>query len=141
MPDYEIIKRKPSADELIYLRKSIGWGIPDKKFLQIGLNNSLYAVCAACDKKVIGTARVVGDGTTVFYIQDVIVTPEFQRKGIGISMMKEIMGYIGRNACQGAVVGLMSAKGKEEFYERFGFRKRPDKNFGAGMMQLWENKN
>jgi hypothetical protein len=52
-------------------------------------------------------------------------------------MMKEIMNYIAENACEGAIVGLMSAQGKEEFYEKFGFRKRPNEKFGHGMMQFW----
>lgn len=47
------------------------------------------------------------------------------------------MNYIAENACDGAVVGLMSAKGKEEFYERFGFWKRPNENFGHSMIQFW----
>ena len=50
------------------------------------------------------------------------------------------MSYIGDNACEGAVVGLMSAKGKEELYEKFGFWKRPNENFGAGMNQFWKMK-
>ena len=47
------------------------------------------------------------------------------------------MEYVKNNACPGAVVGLMSAKGKEDFYERFGFWKRPTDSFGHGMMQFW----
>lgn len=31
----------------------------------------------------------------------------------------------------------MSAKGKEKFYKRYGFWKRPNEHFGHGMMQLW----
>jgi len=34
MPDYEIIKRNTTAEELIYLRESVGWGIPDKEYLK-----------------------------------------------------------------------------------------------------------
>lgn len=52
--------------------------------------------------------------------------------------MKRIMDYIDKKACNGAVVGLMSAKGKEKFYEKFGFWMRPNNHFGSGMMQFWE---
>jgi GNAT superfamily N-acetyltransferase len=124
---------------MIALRQSVNWGIPDKESLSKGLDNSLYGVCAFVEDTVIGTARVVGDGATVFYIQDVIVNPSCQRMGIGMAIMEKVMDYIGRNACMGAVVGLMSAKGKEEFYKRFGFWERPNEGFGAGMMQFWEN--
>ncbi|AHV96695.1 N-acetyltransferase GCN5 [Paenibacillus sabinae T27] len=51
--------------------------------------------------------------------------------------MERIMDYIGKNACQSAVVGLMSTKGLEHFYERYGFWKRPTEQFGNGMIQFW----
>ena len=140
MLDYELIKRKPTAEELIYLRKLVGWGIPDKDALQKGLDNSLYGICAIADGDIIGSIRVVGDGFTVFYIQDVIVNPSFQKMGIGKAMMNEVMEYISNNAYDGANVGLMSAKGKEEFYEKYGFLKRPTENLGAGMFQFWRKK-
>lgn len=138
MGKYLLIERKITAEEMVALRQSVGWGIPDIESLSKGLYNSSYGVCAIAEDEIIGTARVVGDGATVFYIQDVIVKPTHQRMGIGHAMMENAMDYIGRNACTGAVVGLMSAKGKEDFYRRFGFWERPNENFGAGMMQFWE---
>jgi hypothetical protein len=55
-----------------------------------------------------------------------------------LALMNEVMKFIRENACLGAVVGLMSAQGKEGFYEKFGFWKRPTERFGHGMMQFWE---
>jgi hypothetical protein len=52
--------------------------------------------------------------------------------------MNRVMKFINENAAVGAVVGLMAAKGKESFYEKYGFCKRPDENFGAGMIQFWK---
>ena len=71
------------------------------------------------------------------FIVDVIVLPEYQRKGIGKTMMGKIMEYIHSQLKDGYCiqVDLMSAKGKERFYEGFDFIKRPDDNFGCGMTQ------
>ena len=138
MRDFELLERKPTADELIDLRKSVDWGIRVRDAIEKGLNNSLYGVCIIAEGEVIGTARIVGDDSTCFYIQDVIVKPEYQRMGIGQMILERVMIYIRENACNGAVVGLMSAKGKEAFYERFGFWKRPNENCGHGMIQFWE---
>lgn len=55
-----------------------------------------------------------------------------------IIIMKKIMDYIDKNACSGIIVGLMSAKGKERFYRKFGFWMRPNDNFGPGMIQFLE---
>jgi len=132
-----LIERKPTAREFLELRESVGWPLLDVTSLKAGLKASCYGVCAHMDDHVIGTGRVVGDGRTCFYLQDIIVRPEYQRTGIGTAMMKNIMTYIEANACHGAVVGLMSAEGKEAFYERFGFWTRPVKHFGCGMVQFW----
>lgn len=138
MGNYILIERMATVKELTELRTLVGWGIPDEKALKLGLDNSLYGICAVIDGNIVGTARIIGDRSTCFYIQDVIVHPEYQRKGIGLSMMGKLMDYINEHACDGAVVGLMSAKGKEQFYEKFGFWIRPNEHFGHGMMQFWK---
>lgn len=74
--------------------------------------------------------RVIGDGGTAFYIHDIIVLPEHQNKGLGKTIMENIMSYIKSGFKQGMMVYLMAAKGKEGFYEKFGFAQRPsDKQF------------
>lgn len=138
MGEFKFIERKPTVEELFNLRESVGWGIGEKAAFEKGLRNSLYGICVFKDNEIIGTSRVIGDGYTCFYVQDVIVKPEYQRKGIGFEMMKKVMNFIKKNACDGAVVGLMSAKGKEKFYEKFGFWIRPNEYSGHGMMQFWK---
>lgn len=138
MENYVVTERMATVKELTELRRLAGWGIPDEEALRLGLGNSLYGVCVVIDENIIGTARIVGDRSTCFYIQDVIVHPKYQRRGIGLSMMRKLMDFINKNACDGAVVGLMSAKGKEQFYQKFGFWTRPNEYFGHGMMQFWK---
>ena len=138
MPDLQFVERKPTVKELFTLRQSVRWATGDEKAFQKGLENSLYGVCAFINSELIGTARIVGDGSTCFYVQDVIVKPEYQKMGIGYQIMQRVMQYIEDHACPGAIVGLMAAKGKEVFYEKFGFWKRPNEDFGCGMMQFWK---
>jgi ribosomal protein S18 acetylase RimI-like enzyme len=136
--DYQITERKPTVKELFELRKSVGWSVGEIEPFERGLQKSLYGVCVSINEEIIGTARVIGDSSTCFYIQDVIVKPEYQKMGIGLAMMEKVMAYIKENACSGAVIGLMAAKNKEEFYEKFGFWKRPNEDFGHGMIQFWK---
>jgi hypothetical protein len=67
----QVIERKIEVREFIDLRKAVGWGIPDTASIEKGLDNSLYCVCAQIEDEVVGMARVVGDGSICFYIQDV----------------------------------------------------------------------
>jgi predicted N-acetyltransferase YhbS len=83
-------------------------------------------------------ARVIGDSGLYFYIQDVIVLPKYQKMGIGIMLMKKVMNYLETNIIPHTVVGLMASKGKEPFYEKFGFAKRPSERRGHGMFRIWE---
>ena len=80
--------------------------------------------------------RVVGDGAMYFYIQDVIVTPTHQGQGLGHQIMLNIEEYLQSAAAQGATVGLLAAKGKEPFYQRYGYVSRPNTLLGNGMCKF-----
>lgn len=43
------------------------------------------------DDRLIGIIRAVGDGQTIVFVQDIIVLPEYQRKGIGTKLLKAVM--------------------------------------------------
>jgi GNAT superfamily N-acetyltransferase len=136
-PESTTVDEKPTAEQLLYLREAVGWNLYDAEDMRAGLDGTLFAVCAYSGGEIVGSARVVGDGRTVFCIQDVIVLPAHQGKGIGRMMMERVMAYIAREACEGASVGLMAAAGKEQFYEKFGFHARPNEREGAGMQRRW----
>jgi len=136
--EYTLIKEPPTAQESLALKREADWVLTDLESTQIGLDHSLFAVTIRLDKELVGMARVVGDGSTVFYIQDVIVRPAYQRQGLATQMLTAIMDYIENAACPGAIVGLMSAPGIEPLYECFGFWCRPVGHHGHGMMQYWK---
>jgi ribosomal protein S18 acetylase RimI-like enzyme len=125
--EYVLVERNPTVEEYQRLCRAVGWGEGDiePKALEIGLRNSLFSVCVILENKVIGCGRIIGDGGIYYYIQDIIVSPEFQRKGIGGRMMDAIMEYLKVHAPDGAFIGLMAAKGVSKFYEQYGFQKRP----------------
>jgi GNAT superfamily N-acetyltransferase len=133
----DIVEKVPTPDEYNRLRGMVGWGVYEREVAERALPNSLYCVCALTEAMVVGMARVVGDGGLVYYVQDVIVLPDFQRQGIGTAMMNRIMGYVQSHASENSIVGLMAAKGRETFYERYGFVKRPNEKLGCGMTIFW----
>ena len=135
---YEIIERLPTAEEYNHLRQLVGWEGYKLEVIVRALPQSLFCVCAVKDGDTLGMARVIGDGGLVYYIQDVIVHPGLQHQGIGAGMMDRIMAYIGSHASQNSIIGLMSAYGKESFYEQYGFIKRPTGCLGCGMTIFWQ---
>lgn len=139
MDDIKVIKRAATVDEFIEMRQSTGWGYPERKLISIGLKNTLFSICLEKNKRIIGYGRVIGDGAFTLYIQDIIIKPEYQRMGLGMKVMTEIMKYINIQYSKNTMIGLMSAKGKENFYKKFGFIERPNEEYGAGMIQFIKN--
>lgn len=126
-------KQIPTAIEYNYLRQQVGWGEYEINVIEKALPNSLFSVCVYADNQIIGMGRVIGDYGLCFYIQDIIVLPDYQGKSIGQNIMTHVMYYIELNSSNNSIIGLMSAFGKEEFYEKFGFTKRPNEILGCGM--------
>jgi GNAT superfamily N-acetyltransferase len=133
--NFEAVEREPTVGEYQRLRRAVGWSEVADEGVEVGLKNALYSVVLLYDKQPIGCGRVVGDRGIYFYVQDIIVLPEYQGLGLGRLIMDKVMDYLKRNAKQGAFIGLMAAKGVALFYERYGFEARPDD--APGMAMKW----
>ncbi len=122
-----IIKEKiPSVNDFNNLRELVGWGKVDEKLSEKGLKNSLYSLCLYINNEIIGICRLVGDGYLKVYVEELIIHPEYQKKGFGTLIMNKIVDYIDKNYKKGCSIGLFAAKGLEKFYNRFNFIKRKD---------------
>ena len=126
-----------SAEEYIELRKLVGWGEFPLEQAAEGIRHTTHLRCFRKDGQAIALLRVLWDHGYVVYIADVIVRPEYQGQGLGRALMDDAMAYVRSMLRPGwkVMVSLMSAKGKEEFYKKFGFIVRPDEDHGAGMCQ------
>lgn len=80
-------------EEIKKLYQSVGWtnylertGILEKAYA-----NSLCVLGAYDSARLVGIIRAVGDGQTIVFVQDIIVLPEHQRKGIGTKLLKAVV--------------------------------------------------
>lgn len=130
------IEHVPSAKEFNYLTNSVGWGTRKNNIIDEALRNTLYSLCVYDDDKLIGYGRIIGDKTIFLYIQDVMVIPAYQNKHIGTSIVKNLLEQINtyKKINPDIRTYLGASKGKESFYEKFGFISRPNENLGAGMI-------
>lgn len=133
-----LIENDITVDEYLYLRAMVGWTVLDKEQAKLAIKNSLHIVKACNDKgNLIGMGRIVGDGAVICYIQDLIVIPEAQGKGLGsliINNLKDFVISLKKNDTT-MMLCLMCAKGREQFYEKHGFIARPNEKLGPGMIQ------
>lgn len=118
------------------LRASVGWKKLSEEQALKALKNSILTVTASIDGKVVGMGRMVGDGAVICYIQDLVVHPSYQKLGVGQALMKELVGYADSLRLENTelMLCLMCAKGREPFYEKYGFIARPTDNLGPGMI-------
>ena len=132
-----------TPEEYMKLREAVGWGLFPLEEAQAGLSNS-YIWCLRdndASGQPIGIGRVIWDHGYVMYIADIIVIPEYQGNGMGRVIMEHVMDFIHEQLKPGYkfMVSLCSAKGKEEFYKKFGFIVRPNDDVGPGMHQWFVN--
>lgn len=75
----------PTRAELIDLYDAVGWTVytkvPDQ--LEAAVRNSAFIVTARSDGQLIGLARCLSDDTSIAFLQDILVRPEHQGKGVG----------------------------------------------------------
>lgn len=124
-----------SVSEYDELRCAVKWqGLVEEQVQQL-IDNSDFIISCRDGEKIVGCARVFWDKGSVAYLADVMVKPEYQNEGIGTKLVKECIAYIENQLKTGWCVSIviLSAKGKESFYEKFGFQERPNINLGAGM--------
>lgn len=126
-----------TSEEYMELRRKVGWCEFPLDEAQAGIDNSYMILCARDEGKAVGIMRLLWDGGYIAFLSDVIVDPQYQGQGIGKTLVNSCIRKIKEDMKPGYKVklNLMAAKGKEPFYEKFGFEERPNNNLGAGMDQ------
>ena len=126
----------PSPEEFNFLTDSVGWGIRDLMVVEEALQNTLYSLCVYDNDKLIGYGRIIGDKTIFLYLHDVMVLPEYQNQQIGTGIMTHLLEQVQiyKKVNPNIRTYLGASKGKETFYEKFGFIARPNDNLGPGMI-------
>ena len=130
---YTIEEKIPTAQQWMALRKSVGWATFPLEAASRSLELTPFCVCAFAGDELVGMGRVLGDQVITFYVGNVMVMPQHQGTGIGRQIMERIMAYLHRNAVPGAIASLLAIQGLEDFYELYGFERRPDERHGSGM--------
>lgn len=81
-----------NAEEILSLYTAVGWTAYTDDFdaLKEGFSRSLLVLAAYEGERLRGILRAVGDGATVVFVQDLLVFPADQRKGVGTALLKEL---------------------------------------------------
>ena len=116
----------PPIDQYVALFQTTGWTFRrpvTPEVLALSLEKSWYRLFAYDGERLVGAGHIVTDGVLHAIIYDVIVAPDYQRRGIGRQLVQRLV-----QTCLDAQIGmiqLFAARGKQRFYEHLGFRVRP----------------
>lgn len=110
-------------EQIIDLYKEAGWWDEDdeknpNKVKKI-IKESYIFIGAFIENKLVGMARVLSDGISDAYIQDVIVKEDFRKKGIGKKLIIFLLNYLKKKQINW--IGLISTPSSKEFYKKLGF--------------------
>ena len=115
-----VVAERPRASEVIALYGAAGWGSADdydENAVQSALLNTMCVIHAADrDGRLIGFARLFGDGIFHTSLAEIIVHPKWQGKGVGTAMLSKAC-----ELCAGTAIFLETFRGQEHFFEGCGF--------------------
>ena len=106
------------------LYASVGWSnyTNHPRRLEQAFHQSLFVMAAYDDEELVGLIRVVGDGLTIVFIQDLLVYPHYQRQGIGRSLLEQTLERF-KDVYQIQLATEQSDKNLT-FYQELGFRRQ-----------------
>lgn len=110
-----------NESEILALYSSVGWTAytDAPEALCRGFENSLLVLAAYEGTQLLGLIRIVGDGETIVYVQDILVFPEFQRRGFGNALLHEVLRRFSH--VRQIVLSTDKEERTLEFYKSMGF--------------------
>lgn len=122
MPINFINSKELDNEQLERLYNNVEWYAytQDLEGLQQAMKQSLEVISAWNDDELVGLIRVVGDGLTIIYIQDILVLNCFQNRGIATQLMQQVLEKY-KNVRQ-KVLLTEEAPDVRRFYEKNGFQ-------------------
>ncbi len=128
MPDvtYEIVESAPT-EAIVDLYRAGGWWRDDpawRNAIPPMIRGSFcFLLARASGGEAVGMGRVISDGVSDAYIQDVVVKPAYRDRGIG----REIVRRLTDRCLEAGIswIGLVAEPGTESFYEQAGFTPMP----------------
>ena len=107
-----------SPEAMADLRESVGWNRMEKEYGN-PLMTSLFHIAVYDGDQLVGFVDSVSNGVTDAYIQDLIVRPDYQGKGIGTDLMKKMIASLKEKHIY--IISVIFEERLKPFYDRFGF--------------------
>ncbi|MHA7276151.1 GNAT family N-acetyltransferase [Arthrobacter sp. HLT1-21] len=132
MTTIELVKATDlELSDVLELYGAVDWRAytRDPDALLAGLKGSSTLVAARDGKALVGLARVISDGASICYLQDILVLPSHHRRGIGRALVERALGEYPR--VRQKVLITDDEPGQKAFYESLGYSQTDDFRGGS----------
>jgi len=110
-------------DEIAALYKAGGWWREDYKTEDLRhLIRGSFSFAVATETRTgmaVGMGRVISDGVSDAYIQDLVVLPQYRKSGVGTQIVAALINQCLRTGI--TWIGLIAEPDSEKFYRPLGF--------------------
>ena len=110
--------------QIIGLYRDQGWWQPSddrsERLLSRLIAGSHCFVIATEGDRIVGMGRVISDGVSDAYIQDLTVHPDRRKQGIGQFILQTLLERLNTDGIRW--IGLIAEPGSDNLYRRAGFR-------------------
>ena len=121
--EIKLVKDWPEGD-IVNLYKAGGWWKEhyDSSGIKRLIDGSFVFAVAVEKKsgKAVGMGRVISDGVSDAYIQDLVVLPEYRKQGVGKQIVESLLDKCLSEGLHW--VGLIAEPGQDKFYTALGFK-------------------
>ena len=126
-PDH--LARYDSVEDYYITKFNIFSRQTEQDFALINLDDEVFQKLYD-EKKLIGMGRIIGDGGISYAVTDIMVDKEYQGKGYGRLIMKEIDNYFCENTDEDCYIILIANLPADKLYSKFSFEYLPDNKCG-----------
>lgn len=120
-----------SAKNIADLREAVGWNRMESVYKNPSMT-SYFHIAAFDGEILVSYIDSVSNGVTDAYIQDLMVHPDYQGKGIGTELMNRMIAELKRRKIY--MISVVYEEKLKPFYSRFGFF-----DMLCGQMQTYES--
>jgi len=118
-----IINLPISEHEVPDLRELVGWGRRDRDYPALFERCNFWAGARDENNKLIAFGYVCGTGLEHGYLEDVMVHPDYQKQGIGVALVRELLREAKRFDL--GIITVTHEPGNSNFYRTCGFTPSP----------------
>jgi ribosomal protein S18 acetylase RimI-like enzyme len=120
--EYQVVTSAP-VEEIVALYQAGGWwqeSPANRSRIEPMIRGSFcFMVARPPNGQIVAMGRVISDGASDAYIQDVVVLPPYRRQGVGGELIRRLTQYCIEHKI--GWIGLLAEPGTPAFYEKLGY--------------------